>query len=82
MVKNMKVVIKELDRQGRLVIPKSWRERYARSGKVILRIKEGLIEILPEETFDLTKYFNSIELDLKSDLSDWHDVRRELRGVS
>ena len=78
----MKVVIKRLDKQGRLVIPKEWREKYAKSGKVILKIKGNLIEILPEDAFDLTKYFDSIEFDLKSDLSNWYEVRRELRGVS
>lgn len=78
----MKVVIKRLDKQGRLVIPKEWREKYAKSGKVILKIKGNSIEILPEDAFDLTKYFDSIEFDLKSDLSNWYEVRRELRGVS
>lgn len=77
----MKVVVKELDRQGRLVIPKDWREKYAKNGKVVLRIKEGLIEIFSEDVFDLTKYFDSVEFDLKSDLSDWHNVKRELKGV-
>jgi len=41
--------------------------------------KGDLIEIRPYTRFDLTKYFDKVEVDLKSDLSDWHRVRKELR---
>ncbi len=75
----MEVVVKEIDRQGRIVIPKKWRDKYVRSGRVILRIKEGSIEIVPEDSIDLTKYFDSIEVDIESDLSNWKKVKRELR---
>jgi len=33
--------VKALDRQGRLVLPKEWRERYAKRGLVLVRV-EGL----------------------------------------
>jgi len=38
-----------------------------------------LVEIRPFTKFDLSKYFDRVEVDLKSDLSDWHKVRKELQ---
>lgn len=73
------MVIKSVDRQGRLVVPKRWREEILEGGKVILLRKRNAIEIRAYQEPDLTKHFDSIEVDLESDLSDWHAVRRELR---
>ncbi|ADB58251.1 AbrB/MazE/SpoVT family DNA-binding domain-containing protein [Archaeoglobus profundus] len=74
-------VIKELDRQGRLVLPKEWREKYAKDGRIVLRVEGDKITIRPYKLVDLTKFFDKIEVDLKSDLSDWKSVRRELLEV-
>ena len=73
--------IKELDKQGRLVLPKDWREKYAKKGKVVLKVKNDTIIIKPYELVDLTEFFDKIEVDVKSDLSDWKSVRRELLEV-
>ena len=40
----------------------------------IIKISKPLISI------DLTEYFDIITVDVKADLSDWHKVRKELRG--
>jgi bifunctional DNA-binding transcriptional regulator/antitoxin component of YhaV-PrlF toxin-antitoxin module len=74
-------IIKELDKQGRLVLPKNWRERYAKKGKVILRVEEDAIIIKPYELADLTEFFDKIEVDVKSDISNWKSVRRELLEI-
>jgi len=74
-------VIKELDRQGRLVLPKEWREKYAKDGRIVLRVEGDKITIRPYKLVDLTKFFDKIEVDLKSDLSDWKSVRRELLEI-
>jgi len=76
----MEVEIKTLDSQGRIILPKNWRDRYLKDKKAVITQKGDLIEIRPFEEIDLTKYFDSIEVDLKTDLSDWHKVREELRG--
>lgn len=73
--------VKEVDSQGRLIIPKSWRDRYLKGKKAILLLKRDSIEIRPFTKFDLTKYFDRVGVDLKTDLSDWHKVRRELRRI-
>ncbi|HIE15096.1 TPA: AbrB/MazE/SpoVT family DNA-binding domain-containing protein [Candidatus Bathyarchaeota archaeon] len=78
---NLKVVLKEVDRQGRIVIPKSWREKYLKRPRIIMKIKGEVIEIRPEKPSDLTKFFDTMEVDIKSDLSNWHEVRKELRKV-
>jgi len=71
-------IIKKVDRQGRLVLPKEWRDKYVRNGKVLLRIEGEKIIIRPYKLVSLSKFFDSIEVDIKSDLSDWKSVRREL----
>lgn len=71
--------IKTVDIQGRIMLPKTWRDRYLKGRKAIVSQKGDLIEIQPFEDIDLTKYFDIIKVDLKADLSDWHKVREELR---
>jgi len=73
------VEIKSIDNQGRIILPKSWRDRYLKGRKAIIVYKGDLVEIRPFTKFDLTKHFDKVEVDLKSDLSDWHKVRKELR---
>ena len=71
--------IKEIDNQGRIVIPKNWRKGKLKGKKVVLKRKsDDSIEIIPYDRFDLTKYFDSIEVDVKSPLSDWHALKKEL----
>jgi len=74
-------IIKELDKQGRLVIPKNWREKYAKKGKVILKVEDDTIIVKPYELADITEFFDKIEVDVKSDLSDWKSVRRKLLEI-
>ncbi len=79
MVVSLDVVVKEVDEQGRVVIPKEWRRRLLKDRRVIMKLGERSIEVLPANEFNLTNFFNSIEVDVESDLSDWHSLRRELR---
>lgn len=74
------VIIKEVDKQGRMVIPKRWRESHGLK-KVVLRVEDDRIMIMPYRPPDITKFFDRIEVDLKSDLGDWKGVKRELHEV-
>ena len=76
----MEMEIKTVDNQGRILLPKEWRDRYLKNKKAIVALKGDLVEIRPFESADLTKFFDTVEVDLKADLSDWHKVREELRG--
>ncbi len=40
---------------------------------------EDEVRMSPLKRENLTKYFDSVEVDLESDLSDWHAVRKELK---
>jgi len=73
------VEVKHVDNQGRILLPKDWRDRYLKGKKAIVVSKGELVEIRPFTKIDLTKYFDKADADLKSDLSDWHKVRKELR---
>jgi len=75
----LEVVVKTVDNQGRIILPKNWRDRYLKGKKAIVVFKGDLVEIRPFTKFDLTKYFDKVEVELKSDLSGWHRVRKELR---
>lgn len=77
----MMEIVKIVDKQGRLVLPKEWREKYARRGLVVLRVEGERIIIEPLRLPDLTEFFDSVEVDLKSDLSDWRAVKGELLEV-
>lgn len=73
------VEIKEIDDQGRIVIPKVWRKSKLKTRKVLLKLRrDNSIEIVPFDSLDLTKYFDSAEVDVESPLSDWHSLKREL----
>ncbi len=74
----MEVEVKTVDNQGRIILPKNWRNRYLKGNKAIISFKEDLIEIRPFTKADLTEYFDKVDIDLKSDLTDWHKVRKEL----
>jgi len=74
------VEIKDVDEQGRTVIPKIWRAQLFKGGKVVMRLKDDSIEITPLRQGDLTRFFDAAVADVKSDLGDWHAVRKELRG--
>lgn len=74
--------IRYVDEQGRVVLPKRWRERYLRTRRVVVREEGESLVIVPYRPPDLTRLFDSIEVDLKSDLSDWKSVRRELLEAS
>jgi bifunctional DNA-binding transcriptional regulator/antitoxin component of YhaV-PrlF toxin-antitoxin module len=73
--------VKALDRQGRLVLPKEWRERYAKRGLVLVRVEGARVVVEPLELPDLTQFFDSIEVDLKAELTDWKAVKGELLEV-
>jgi len=75
----MKPVLKKIDRQGRIVLPASWRKEHADRDLVLVRPKGEALEILPQKSGDLTAYFDAAEVDLDEDLANWHGVRRRLR---
>ena len=65
------VEVKKIDAQGRLVLPKSWRERWG--NEVILIELDDRIEIIPRKKPRLSRFFNIIDAEIKGT-----DVEKEL----
>ena len=66
----MIVEVKKVDGQGRIVLPKDWRERWG--NEVILIEFEDRIELLPKRKPKLSRFFDIIEAEVEE------DVEREL----
>ena len=74
-----KEVLKQVDEQGRIVIPKKWRDKHLKNRSVVLlQVTDDEIVVKSHEPADITKYFNSLEIDIESDYDNWNDVKREL----
>jgi len=65
------VEVKKIDPQGRLVLPKSWRERWG--NEVILIELDDRIEIIPRKKPRLSRFFDIIDAEIKGT-----DVEKEL----
>lgn len=62
----MIVEVKKVDSQGRIVLPKEWREKWG--SEVILIEFEDRVEILPKRKPKLSQFFDIIEADIKEDV--------------
>ncbi len=56
----------QIDSQGRIVLPKDWRERWG--NEVLLIEFEDRIEIIPKRKPKLSQFFDIIETDVKEDI--------------
>ena len=74
----VKVAIKRIDNQGRIVLPLSFRRRLKR-GTVLVVEREDRLEIYPVDA-ELSKYFDAVEGDVEH-FEEYHELRRELREV-
>ena len=71
----MKVEVKKIDSQGRIVLPISWRRRVDDEMVVVERGEK--VEIFPRDV-DLSKYVDSVEVDVGT-FDDYHALRKALR---
>ena len=71
----MKVEVKKIDSQGRIVLPVSWRRRG--DDEMVVVEKEKKVEIYPRDV-DLSKYIDSVEVEIGT-FDDYHELRKELR---
>lgn len=72
----MKVEIKKIDSQGRIVLPVSWRRRM-KGDEVMVVEGEAKVEIFPRDA-DLSRYIDSVEVEVMN-FEDYHELRKELR---
>ena len=69
---NLEVEIKAVDEQGRIILPKTWREKYLKNKKAIVSAKGDTIEIKPFTAIDFTEYFDK-------DLDAFTDIQRVIK---
>ena len=71
------LIEKTLDPQGRILLPKKWRVKY---GKKVLMFESGDELILAPKKNKRLSDLQEIEVNIKSNLADWHAVRKELKS--
>jgi AbrB family looped-hinge helix DNA binding protein len=69
-----KVVIRKIDKQGRIVIPKKWRNKFG-TNNFILVLSDNKIEMYPK-TSNLLKFINSVEIEELPE--DWHELKSKI----
>jgi AbrB family looped-hinge helix DNA binding protein len=69
-----KVVIRKIDKQGRIVIPKKWRNMFG-TNNFILVLSDNKIEMYPK-TSNLLKFINSVEIEELPE--DWHELKSKI----
>jgi len=67
-----------VDAKGRIITPDKKREKCLKRNINDCFPTKRTKSNSPLKEIDLTKYFDSIKVDLKADLSDWHKVKEEL----
>lgn len=72
----MKVLEKHVDPEGRLLLPKGWREKHGKN--VIVIETDEYLKIVPKKRKRLTDIIDKVKIDIKADWSDWHAVKKEL----
>jgi len=76
----MVVEERSVDSHGRISLPSDWRKKYLEQDEVIIIRREDELIIKPKKTRPFSDFFDSVDVDLKSDLSDWYKVKKELLG--
>ncbi len=77
---NSSTEIKKVDSQGRIVLPKEWRERELKDVDEVIIIEEkGILKIIPKKKIDLTQFFDTLGLDddLVDKLENWTEFEKE-----
>ena len=75
----MQVEERSVDAQGRVSLPSEWRRRHLdQDGRVTIIQNGEEIIIKPIKATKISEVFDTVPVDLKSDLGDWKQVKREL----
>ncbi len=77
----MNTEIRKVDSQGRIVLPRDWRENELKDGdEVIIMEEKGILKIIPKKKIDLTQFFDSLEYDddLVDKLENWSDFENHV----
>ena len=71
-----KVEIRPIDSQGRIILPKSWRNRL-KTNSVVVIDEDDWLEIRPADA-DLSRFVDAVEVDAEH-FDDYHKLRKGLK---
>jgi AbrB family looped-hinge helix DNA binding protein len=71
-----KVEIRPIDSQGRIILPKSWRNRL-KTNSVVVIDEDDRLEIRPADA-DLSRFVDAVEVEAVH-FDDYHKLRKGLR---
>jgi AbrB family looped-hinge helix DNA binding protein len=71
-----KVEIKPVDAQGRIILPKAWRNRL-KTKRVIIIDEDDRLEIRPAD-HDLSRFVDAVEVEADH-FEDYHSLRKGLK---
>ena len=72
------VEVKKVDVQGRLILPADWREAEIGESRELYVIKrKGYLKLIPKRCVDLTKYFDKVDLGVKS-IDSWSEFEKKI----
>jgi len=72
------VEVKKVDAQGRLILPADWREAEIGESRELYIIKrKGYLKLVPKRRVDLTKYFDKVDLGVKS-IDSWSEFEKKI----
>ena len=74
--------IKKVDEQGRISLPAGWRASKLQGSDEVVLVERGeLLLVKPKGKPDLTKHFDTVEVDLDPrDLSDYSKLKNTILG--
>jgi len=71
-----KVEIKPVDTQGRIILPRAWRNRL-KTNSVVIIDEDDRLEIRPADA-DLSRFVDAVEVPADH-FDDYHELRKSLR---
>ncbi len=75
------VEVKKVDKQGRITLPSNWKKKELKdSDKVFIIMEKGILKIIPKKKPDLTKYFDSVDLDVDF-IEEWEEFERKFYEI-
>jgi len=72
--------LRELDSQGRISIPKKWREGW-KSRKLTLINRGDRIELIPTQPIPPSELFDTIQIPDNVDFTDSHSLKKALQEL-
>lgn len=76
------VMIRKVDKEGRVALPRAWRERaLGKIDEVLVIEKEDSLVIRPKRKTDLTKYFDRVKVDIDpKEFENYNRLKHALLG--